>query len=185
MVNSPPDWGEGAHKALAEAGVRQLPYVPDGGLDGLLRRCEQDNQMRPTMLSSEQEGIGVAAGAWLGGERSVVMMQSSGVGNTLNMIGSLSMTCKFPLVMIVTMRGQHGESNPWQMPMGAATPGILREMGMRVFEVETREEARDAMDSAMRMAFHADEQVAVLISQRLIGAKAFIADVAKEVTQHG
>ncbi|MBT7292747.1 MAG: phosphonopyruvate decarboxylase, partial [Rhodospirillaceae bacterium] len=113
MVNSPPDWGEGAHKALAEAGVRQLPYVPDGGLDGLLRRCEQDNQMRPTMLSSEQEGIGVAAGAWLGGERSALLMQSSGVGNCINAL-SLVRTCRFPLLMIVTMRGEWREFNPWQ-----------------------------------------------------------------------
>ncbi|MBT5264436.1 MAG: phosphonopyruvate decarboxylase [Rhodospirillaceae bacterium] len=179
------DWTDDAFALFHEHGVKQVAYVPDAGLKSLLIACQADNAIKAVTLTTEEEGIALSAGAWLGGERSVVMMQSSGVGNTLNMIGSLSMTCKFPLVMIVTMRGQHGESNPWQMPMGAATPGILREMGMRVFEVETREEARDAMDSAMRMAFHADEQVAVLISQRLIGAKAFIADVAKEVTQHG
>ena len=112
MVNSVREWGHDAHAALSEAGVRQIPYVPDGGLDGLLQLCVDDNLMNPVLLSSEQEGVGVAAGAWLGGERAALLMQSSGVGNCINAL-SMIRTCRFPLLMIVTMRGEWREFNPW------------------------------------------------------------------------
>ncbi len=175
MVNSLLDWGEGAHKALAKAGVRQLPYVPDGGLDGLLRLCEEDNQMRPTMLSSEQEGIGVAAGAWLGGERSALLMQSSGVGNCINAL-SLVRTCRFPLLMIVTMRGEWREFNPWQLPMGQNAGAHLEQAGVIVERVEKAEAAGEAVASAAALAFETMSAVAVLIAQRAIGVKHFGGD---------
>ena len=165
MVNSLLDWGEGAHKALAKAGVRQLPYVPDGGLDGLLRLCEEDNQMRPTMLSSEQEGIGVAAGAWLGGERSALLMQSSGVGNCINAL-SLVRTCRFPLLMIVTMRGEWREFNPWQLPMGQNAGAHLEQAGVIVERVEKAEAAGEAVASAAALAFETMSAVAVLIARK-------------------
>ena len=84
--------------------------------------------MRAVVLSTEEEGIGLAAGAWLGGERSVLLMQSSGVGNVVNVLGTVK-ECRFPLVTIVTMRGEEGEFNPWQVPMGQATRAVLEAMG--------------------------------------------------------
>ena len=79
------------------------------------------------MLTTEEEGIALAAGAWLGGQRSVLLMQSSGVGNCINML-SLSAICRFPLLMLVTMRGEWAEFNPWQVPMGRATQPALEAM---------------------------------------------------------
>ncbi len=172
MVNSASDWGQGAYAALAEAGVRQLPYVPDGGLDTLVRRCEEDNQMLPTLLSSEQEGIGVAAGAWLGGERSALLMQSSGVGNCINAL-SLVRTCRFPLLMIVTMRGEWREFNPWQMPMGQNVGAHLKQAGVIVERVEQPEVAGETVAGAAALAFETMSPVAVLIAQRAIGVKHF------------
>ena len=173
MVDSARDWGHGAHAALSAAGVRQIPYVPDGGLDTLLRLCEDDTLMRPVLLSSEQEGIGVAAGAWLGGERAALLMQSSGVGNCVQAL-SLARTCRFPLLMIVTMRGEWHEFNPWQLPMGQSAAAHLAQSGVIVERLEHADAASDMVAGAASLAFETMSAVAVLIAQRVIGVKNFV-----------
>ncbi|MEE8171631.1 MAG: thiamine pyrophosphate-binding protein [Alphaproteobacteria bacterium] len=172
MVNVARDWGHGAHAALSEAGVRQVPYVPDGGLDTLLHLCEDDNHMRPVLLSSEQEGVGVAAGAWLGGERAALLMQSSGVGNCINAL-ALVRTCGFPLLMIVTMRGEWHEFNPWQLPMGQSAAAHLEQSGVIVQRVEDADKAGEMVAAAAVLAFETMSAVAVVIAQRVIGVKSF------------
>ncbi|MBH66869.1 MAG: phosphonopyruvate decarboxylase [Rhodospirillaceae bacterium] len=174
-------WTIEAHRLFKKHGVKTVGYVPDAGLTDLINSCEADNDIRSVVTTTEEEGIGLSAGAWLGGDKSAVLMQSSGVGNTVNAIASIISSCQFPLFMIVTMRGQYGESNPWQIPMGQAVEPVLKSLGVHVFEVETDEEATEAIEAGLKMAFVSNAAVAVLISQRLIGAKSFIADVAEEV----
>ena len=172
MDSSPRDWGHGAHAALFGAGIRQIPYVPDGGLDTLLQLCEADDSMRPVLLTSEQEGVGVAAGAWLGGERAALMMQSSGVGNCMQAL-SLVRTCRLPLLMIVTMRGEWHEFNPWQLPMGQNAAAHLEQSGVIVHRVEDAEAAGEMVAGAAAFAFETMSAVAVLVAQRVIGVKSF------------
>src|SRR5438309_3037537 len=124
------DWPAAIHSALKSQRVRQVSYVPDAGHKRLIELCHSDRGMIALPLTSEEEGIGLAAGAWLGGERSALLMQSSGVGNCVNAL-TLAATCGFPLLMLVTMRGETGERNPWQVPMGQATPEALRLAGVR------------------------------------------------------
>ena len=116
MPDPDKNWPEQIFQKLREAGVRQVVYVPDAGHARLIELCHADPGMKTTVLTTEEEGIGVLAGAWLGGERGVLLMQSSGVGNCINTL-SLARVCAFPLLMIVTMRGEAGERNPWQVPM--------------------------------------------------------------------
>src|SRR5438445_12551886 len=123
-----PDWPQEVHRALGKAQVRIVGYVPDAGHSRLIELCQGDRKMLSVVLSTEEEGIGLAAGAWLGGERSVLLMQSSGVGNVINVLGTVR-ECRFPLVSLVTMRGEEGEFNPWQVPMGQATRAVLEAMG--------------------------------------------------------
>src|SRR5687767_8765017 len=124
-------WPDEIHRELSSAGVRVVGYVPDAGHKRLIELCQADKTMRAVVLTTEEEGIGLAAGAWLGGQRSVLLMQSSGVGNIINVLGMVQV-CRFPLVMIITMRGEGGEFNPWQVPMGRATPQVLEAMGVSV-----------------------------------------------------
>ena len=168
-----PDWPAAIHRALAEAGVRQVGVVPDAGHARLMALCDADNDMRMVALTSEQEGIGLVSGAWLGGQRGALLMQSSGVGNCVNAIASLSISCRFPLLMLVTMRGEWGEGNPWQVPMGRATPKVLDDLGVRVATVERAEDAGETVAAMAGLAFKAQCATAVLLSQRLIGAKSF------------
>jgi sulfopyruvate decarboxylase alpha subunit len=134
--------------------------------------------MRAVVLSTEEEGIGLAAGAWLGGQKTVLLMQSSGVGNVINTLGMVQ-ECRFPLVTLVTMRGEQGEFNPWQVPMGQAVRPVLEAMGTVVHHADKAEEVGPVVNAALRLAYNSYASVAVLISQRLIGIKSFQEQAAK------
>ncbi len=139
-----PDWPRDIFDALAVLDVRQDAYVPDAGHTELLARCAAARAMRMVLLTTEEEGVALLAGAWLGGQRGVLLTQSSGVGNCLNMF-SLARVCCFPLLMLVTMRGEAGEFNPWQLPMGRNAGELLRLAGVRVTRVEEAEEVGPAV----------------------------------------
>jgi sulfopyruvate decarboxylase alpha subunit len=166
------DWPAELFRALKSHQVRQVSYVPDAGHKRLIELCHGDGGMAVVPLTTEEEGIGLAAGAWLGGKRAALLMQSSGVGNCVNAF-TLACNCGLPLLMLVTMRGEWGEFNPWQVPMGQATPEILRLSGMRSLRLERAEDAYATAAAAAKLAFEGYASVAVLISQRLIGTKAF------------
>jgi len=165
-------WPEAIFSTLKGAGVRQVAYVPDGGHKRLIELCIADREMRTVVLSTEEEGIGLLSGAWLGGQRGALLMQSSGVGNCINQLGTVR-ECRFPLLMLITMRGQKGEFNPWQVPMGQATPAVLQAMDVVVNEANSAAEIAPAVDAAARLAFGSYQAVAVLISQAVIGIKSF------------
>lgn len=167
-----PKWPDEIFQRLREAGIGQMAYVPDAGHARLIELCHQANDINCTVLTTEEEGIGILAGAWLGGERGVLLMQSSGVGNCINTL-SLAKVCGFPLLVIVTMRGQWGETNPWQVPMGQITADSLRLTGAIVYEVNEQESAAAAVEAAARIAFNGGLTAAVLLSQRMLGTKLF------------
>ena len=171
-LDGPPTWADEVHAMFRAAKIRQIAIVPDAGHARLIRLCEQDASMRVVRLTTEEEGIALLGGAWLGGEKGVLLMQSSGVGNCVNML-SLSLSCNFPLLMLVTMRGDHGEFNPAQVPMGNATQTVLEAMGVIVKRADTGAEVPEMVSSAMRLAFNTYRPLAVLIGQRVSGAKDF------------
>jgi len=166
------DWPAAIHRALRLHNVTQVSYVPDAGHKRLIELCHADRDVTAVPLTTEAEGIGLAAGAWLGGARAALLMQSSGVGNCVNAL-TLSANCGFPLLMIVTLRGEWGEFNPWQIPMGQATPEVLRVAGARTLRLERGEDAHDTVTAAAKLAFEGYAAVAVLVAQRLIGSKSF------------
>lgn len=166
------DWPEQLYATLKRADVRQVGYVPDAGHARLIDRVRADPDIHDVVLSTEEEGIALAAGAWLGGQRAVLLMQSSGVGNCINTL-SLAKVCGFPLLMLVTMRGEWGEINPWQVPMGQITADNLRLTGATVYEVRQPAEAAPAVEAAGRIAFNGGLTAAVLLSQRMLGTKLF------------
>jgi len=168
-----PRWPAEVFAVLKAFDVRQVPYVPDGGLIELIEAVQNDAGMRAIALTTEEDGVALAAGAWLGGQRAALLMQSSGVGNCVNML-SLIKTCRFPLLALVTMRGEWGEFNPWQVPMGQATSACFDLMDVAVLRVEHPEEAAETVRAGARQAYEGGGAVAVLLSQRLIGSKVFV-----------
>ena len=119
------EWPDRLFATLKRAGIRQVGYVPDAGHSRLIERCRADADIRDVVLTTEEEGVALAAGAWLGGERAALLMQSSGLGNCVNMF-SLARSCRFPLLMLITMRGEWEEFNPWQVPMGSIVDPVLK-----------------------------------------------------------
>ena len=168
-----PDWRDDIFAALKAAEIRQVGYVPDAGHARLIELCRDDTEIRAVPLTTEEEGVALAAGAWLGGHRAALLMQSSGVGNCINML-SLTKTCRFPLLMLVAMRGEWAEFNPWQVPMGSNTRAALELCDVLVYRVEHPEDAAETVAAAADIAFKGDFAAAVLLSQRLIGAKRWV-----------
>jgi len=165
-------WTDELYRILREWDVTQFSYVPDAGHAVAINRSLEDPDVHSIPLTTEEEGVAMLAGAHLGGARGVAMMQSSGVGNCVNMF-SLVKNGQFPMLLLISMRGDFGEGNPWQMPMGQTIQPILETCGFICMRVGRPDEVAEAMQAACTMVFQSGQAVAVLLTQRLIGAKAF------------
>ena len=161
-----PDWPAEIRRELTAARVTVVGYVPDAGHKRLIELCEADRSMRAVVLTTEEEGIGLVAGAWLGGEKSVLLMQSSGVGNLVNVLGMIKV-CRFPLVMLVTMRGEQGEFNPWQVPMGENTARVLETMSVAVRQAGDAQTVAGHVHTALGLAY--ETQGAQRSEERRVG----------------
>ncbi len=166
------DWPDQIFDLLKAYNVKQVALVPDAGHSRLIKRCLADNEMRVVTLTTEEEGVAMMAGAWLGGQRSVLLMQSSGVGNCINML-SLATLHRTPMPMLVTMRGDFGEFNPAQVPMGQATQPVLEAMGTLVNRADKPEDISACVEATLKFAYNTYRATATLIGQRVIGAKTF------------
>jgi sulfopyruvate decarboxylase alpha subunit len=165
-------WQNELYDLLRRNGVTQFAYVPDAGHRVLIDRSLADPGAQSVALTTEEEGVALSAGADLGGTRAVLLMQSSGVGNCINML-SLVKGGRFPFLTLVSMRGDFGEGNPWQYPMGQAVDAVLAAMGVIVLRIERPEEVAPTVGAALTMVFQSGNAVAVLLTQKLIGAKPF------------
>jgi len=165
-------WQDELYDLLRRNGVAQFAYVPDAGHRILIDRSLADRGAHSVALTTEEEGVALLAGADLGGARGVLLMQSSGAGNCVNML-SLIKGGHFPFLTLVSMRGDFGEGNPWQYPMGQAVEPVLQAMGVIVLRVERSEEVLPTVGAALTMVFQGGSAVAVLLTQKLLGAKAF------------
>ena len=171
----PPDgaaWPEEIYRVLRDFDVTQFAYVPDAGHKALIDLSLADRAVHSVPLTTEEEGVGLLAGAHLGGARGVLLMQSSGVGNCVNFL-SLAKGGQFPFLMLVSMRGDFGEGNPWQIPMGQAVEPVLGAMGVICIRADEPGSAAATVRAAATMAFRSGQAVAVLLTQKLIGAKPF------------
>ena len=168
-------WPDSLFDVLLRQKVRQIAYVPDAGHSRLIDLCTTNPDMETTVLTTEEDGIALLSGAWLGGDRGVLLMQSTGVGNCVNML-SLLENCRMPFVSLITMRGEWGEFNPWQAPMGLATPDVLTRMNVQVHRVDEPDLAASTLEAAIAQSYDGMLASAVLLSQRLIGRKDFEAE---------
>lgn len=169
-AGAPPDWRPALYELLRKHDITQFAYVPDAGHAYLIKRSLTDPDVKSVALTTEEEGVALLAGADLGGARGVLLMQSSGVGNCINML-SLIKGCGFPFLTLVSMRGDFGETNPWQYPMGQAVEATLEAMGVICLKITSPEDVIGTVSSAIAMAFQARRSVAVILGQKLLGAK--------------
>src|SRR5438874_10721059 len=165
-------WQDELSDLLRRHNVTQFAYVPYAGHRILIDRSLADPGVHSVALTTEEEGVALMAGADLGGARGVLLMQSSGAGNCINML-SLIKGGRFPFLTVLSMRGDFGEGNPWQYPMGQAVEPVLSAMGVICLRIEHPEEVVPTVSAALTMVFQGGNAVAVLLTQKLLGAKAF------------
>ena len=166
------NWHQDIFTVLCEQNISLIAHVPDAGHTPLIKMCEAQNDIDVVTLTTEEEGVGLLSGAWAGGRKGVLLMQSSGVGNCINAL-ALPSICRIPFVTIVSMRGEWGEFIPWQVPMGQGTPKVFEAMDVKVYRADQQSEVGSTVDAAMKFAFNTRQSAAVLLSQKMIGAKQF------------
>ena len=166
------DWKDQLYGSIKALNITQVVYVPDAGHAKLIDRCLADSEIDCFPLVNEFESVGICVGAWAGGRRSCALMQSSGVGNLVNALG-LVHSVGAPFFAIATMRGEWGEFNGWQTPMGQSIPKVLDAANVVVNRAETSADVIPVTEASGRLAFNSYLPVFSLISQRATGAKAF------------
>ncbi len=164
-------WWEVAYERLKAHDVRLIAHVPDAVLSPLIRRLEEDPFFVVVPLTREEEGVGVVAGGYLGGLRGALLMQSSGLGNSVNALGGLSLPYQIPFLLVISPRGRLAEFNPSQVPMGRAVPKVLDALGIETVTLERRDELAEQIDQAARTCFSTSFPVALIVSTLLSGGK--------------
>jgi sulfopyruvate decarboxylase TPP-binding subunit len=165
------EWSDRIYRILREWDVSQFCYVPDAGNHGVIQRSLRDLNVHSVPLTTEEEGVAMLVGAHLGMARGVVLMQSPGVGNCVNMFSYVK-NGQYPMLLLVSMRGEFGERNHWQYAAGQAVRPVLEACGFICLKIEKPEDVTETIQAACAMVFKAGQAVAVMLSQRLIGAKA-------------
>ncbi|HEX2172388.1 MAG TPA: hypothetical protein VHL09_08080 [Dehalococcoidia bacterium] len=166
---TPPQWSQVAYQSLRAAGVTVAAYVPDIVLSTLIAQIEADPAVRSVCCTREEEAIGVLAGAALGGQRGVLLMQSSGLGNSINALTSLTEPYRFPLLTLISPRGDIGEWNPSQVPMGRILRPTLDLLGIQHLTADDAGTLADLVAGAARQVFEAQARFAIILSPLLTG----------------
>lgn len=171
-VDARQNWQDALYETLRGAEVDIFCYVPDAGHRILIDRSIADDDVESIALTTEEEGVALLAGSDLGHKRAALLMQSSGLGNCVNFLTFIK-AGNFPMLMLLSMRGDFGEGNPWQYPMGQAVEPICEAMGIRTLRVDHQAEVVAVAESAIDSVFKGGQSTAVLLTQKLLGAKAF------------
>lgn len=164
-------WPEIVIQSLKDHEVNIIAYVPDVVTWRILSKLENDPYFRVVPAAREEEAMGIIAGAYAAKKRGAVFMQSSGLGNCINALGSMCIPWRIPLPFFISMRGESGEFNPAQMPMGRAVRPILEALGLRYFTLNQREGLEKVVTEAMDQCYSHLLPVGVLLSTALTGGK--------------
>jgi sulfopyruvate decarboxylase subunit alpha len=165
---STPAWAAGVCEGVHAAGSRDVVYVPDNPLSHVLRELEgRYRDIRLILATREEEAFGIAAGLYLGGRRPTVMLQSSGIGNSLNALTSLLVAYQIPALTIISMRGDEGEWNAAQVPMGRAVRAIFDAIEVPHATVESGESASATVRLVGQTAFGTRRTGACLLPRRV------------------
>jgi sulfopyruvate decarboxylase alpha subunit len=164
------DWQRAIAETLVARRVTVAAYVPDTRLQGILHTLAVHGVLMRS-LTREEECVGYAAGQRIAGGRPVVLMQSSGLGNALNALGSLAVPYRLGIPLLISMRGTLGEANPSQIPMGRATVPLLGALGIQAFSVRSAAAAQQVMDGVLTLAFDAGGCAALILEPELGGGR--------------
>ena len=172
LLSGPPmNWADIVFDRLKANDLRVVCHVPDIVLASLITRTEADPFFTVVPLTREEEGVGVLTGAYLAGRRGLLMMQVSGLGNSINGLASLAIPYQIPFMILISQRGELGEFNAAQIAMGQAARPILDALGIPHFTLRRADEVVNLMDGAIKTAFTAQRPLALFLSTEMVGWK--------------
>ncbi|HEX6511180.1 MAG TPA: thiamine pyrophosphate-binding protein [Chloroflexota bacterium] len=166
-----PGWARTILDAFRREGVHNLVFLPDTVMGRLLAAAESDEAFRLVSVHREEEAVGILTGLFLGGHRGAMLIQNTGLGNSLNALASLAMAYKIPFPLLISLRGELGEFNPAQLIMGKAVRGCLDALGIQHFTLTREDEVDVVMEGALKTCFTAQQPIAILLSAQLTGWK--------------
>lgn len=161
--------GTALFQSLFQSGCTFYTGVPDSVLASFIDAIEQahcNDEVKHIVAANEGNAIAIAAGKWLAsGEVPVVYMQSSGIGNAINPLMSLTHECvyRIPLLLIIGWRGQNGRDEPQHLPQGSITPGLLKSMGIPTETLADEYHAEDVLSAALERCCRLQSVIAVLV----------------------
>ena len=164
-------WADTVVAVLKKYNVRYLNYLPDTKIEKLLEAARNLGGFEPLPLTREEEGIGVVCGQSIGGARGVLLCPTAGLGNSINALASLAIAYRIPCPIIIGVRGDLGEFNPGQVPMGQSTKGILDAMRIPTYSITREDEVEKMTEGALRVCYAAESPVAILVTNELAGWK--------------
>lgn len=164
-------WHTIVHQALKRSGVTLGVYVPDNVLSPLLKALDADPEFDLLCAAREEEAVGIATGAWMGGRLGVVLMQTSGFATLPNALASLVMPFQIPLVMIISERGTLGEFNLGQAMVCRTMRPVLDCLGIETHTLTRVEEADFIVSRSISQAVSTQAPVALILNPLLTGGK--------------
>lgn len=135
---------------LKDEGVRRLVYVPDSVLAPIIALAGEDPDLDVVSVTREEEGFALVLGSQLGGDRAALLIQSTGLGNSLNALGSLVIPYRVPCPIVISLRGEIGDRNYAQVPFGSVVPRMLELMGIQTLTLGARETMRADVANVVR-----------------------------------
>jgi len=146
------DSSQAVYDALKKSGINFVVSLPCVNLSKIMKMVDSDVDIIHVPVTREEEGFGICAGAFMGGKNPAILMQNSGLGNSVNALASLFELYKLPVLMIISHRGTEGEFMSAQIPMGIATPKVLDALEIPYFNPKTPDEALKIIPEAWKIA---------------------------------
>ena len=166
-----PSWSKHMADVLRRNDIHLFATVPDYIVSHVLEHLWADRDCTVVTATREEEALGILSGAWLGGRRGALIMQNSGLGNCLNTLGSLNVASQVPVVLVISHRGDLGEFNPAQVPVGQATERLLDAFGIRHVMPRSIADLEGQADGLIKLAYTQSLPVAFILPAELTGGK--------------
>ncbi|MFX1478931.1 MAG: sulfopyruvate decarboxylase subunit alpha [Promethearchaeota archaeon] len=154
------------YETIKRSGIDIIFSLPCIMLKGLLEIIEKKSEIHHISITREEEGVGIAAGAYLGGKIPALLMQNSGLGNSINAIKSLLELFKIPVIFIMSHRGAEGEKIKAQIPMGKLTPELLDLLDIEKFIVDSKDKIEEII-TAVQHSISSETSVGILLKKSL------------------
>jgi sulfopyruvate decarboxylase alpha subunit len=165
------NWADRVIEKLKANRLEMICHVPDSVLSHIISQTEIDPFFTVVSLTREEEGVGVLTGAYLGGKRGILLMQVSGLGNSVNGLASLAIPYQIPFLMLISQRGELGEFNPAQVSMGQAARPVLDALHIQHFTLDRVDRVDTLLDGTIKTAYASNRPVALFISTEMVGWK--------------